>query len=73
MQNRFARVIYARSARMLHWIPSGRCGMGVVRGARRMVDGGAEVVGSFVRIALWMFVLGLVIGLVLGAAVVGAR
>ena len=59
--------------------------MGVVRGARRMVDGGAEVVGSFVRTALWMFVLGLVVGLVLGVraglawepaawdAVVGAR
>jgi hypothetical protein len=52
-----------------------------------MVDGGAEVVGSFVRIAVWMFVLGLVVGLVLGVraglawdgdlvlfdAVVGAR
>lgn len=61
--------------------------MGVVRGVRRMVDGGAEVVGSFVRIAVWMFVLGLVVGLVLGVraglawdgdlvlfdAVVGAR
>ena len=61
--------------------------MGVVRGARRMVDGGAEVVGSFVRTALWMFVVGLVVGLVLGVraglawdgdlvlfdAVVGAR
>lgn len=61
--------------------------MGVARGVRRMVDGGAEVFGSFVRIALWMFVVGLVVGLVLGVraglawdgdlvlfdAVVGAR
>lgn len=61
--------------------------MGVVRGVRRMAGGGAEVVGSFVRVALWMFVLGLVVGLVLGVragiawdgdlvlfdAVVGAR
>lgn len=59
--------------------------MGITRGARRIAQGGAEVVGSFVRLALWMFVLGLVVGLVLGVraglvwepaafdAVVGAR
>jgi hypothetical protein len=40
--------------------------MGVARGVRKLVDGGFEVTGWFLKLAAWMFVAGLVLGLVVG-------